>query len=105
MASCARHKSRHRDRRQADALALTIDLPAKTVTVGSYGTVPIASDPNGDRLVYLAKPGSTFGLSSGTINRITGAASVSTTPPGGQLKSKLKFRAVRGAGLMVQRFS
>jgi hypothetical protein len=57
-------------------IALKVDLLAKTVTAGSYGTVPILGDTDGDTVAFMATKGSTAELSSGTLNRITGAVGV-----------------------------
>jgi hypothetical protein len=58
-----------------DVLSVTIDLVAKTVTVGSRGAVPIVSNPDADTEVFT-EPGSREGVSTGTLNRFTGAASI-----------------------------
>ena len=64
-------------------LVLTIDPDARTVTVGSYGTVPILGDPNGDMVAFMADKENTDKensyVSTGTINRLTGVASVHIT--------------------------
>ena len=57
-------------------LSLVIDQAAGTVTVGSYGTAPILSQPDSDAVVFMAQPGSVAGVSTGSINRFTGVASV-----------------------------
>jgi hypothetical protein len=57
-------------------IALTIDLRAKTATVGGYGTVPILGDSDGDTVVFMTNKNSIVGVSTGTINRITGVASI-----------------------------
>jgi hypothetical protein len=63
-------------------IAIRVDLLAKTVTIGSYGTVPIVGDTDEDivafaavRLGWLDKdsPDRVFG---GSINRVTGVVSV-----------------------------
>jgi hypothetical protein len=65
-----------RDVSEDYTISLTVDLTAKTVTAGSYGTVPILDGIDGDTVVFMANKGATHGLSSGTLNRITGAVSV-----------------------------
>ncbi len=57
-------------------LAITVDLRAKTVTVDSFGTVPIVGDTDGDTVVFMVDKKSTSQVSTGTLNRITGGASV-----------------------------
>ena len=59
-------------------ITLTIDLDARTVTVGSYETVPIMGDPNADTVAFMADKENTDNsyVSTGTINRLTGVASV-----------------------------
>ena len=64
-----------RDTSEDHTIALTIDLDARTVTVGSYGTVPILGDPNGDTVAFMADKKDIY-ATSGTINRLTGVASV-----------------------------
>ena len=59
-----------------DILSVVIDLAAKTVTVGSRGAVPIVSKPDADTMVFIAEPGSREGVSTGTVNRFTGVASI-----------------------------
>jgi hypothetical protein len=59
--------------------ALTIDLQARTVTVGSWGTVPILGDADGDTVAFMKDKNdknSIAEVSTGTVNRITGAVSV-----------------------------
>ncbi|MFZ1183022.1 MAG: hypothetical protein WAO14_06515 [Pseudolabrys sp.] len=64
-------------------VVLTIDPDARTVTVGSYGTVPILGDPNGDMVAFMADKENTDKensyVSTGTINRLAGVASVDIT--------------------------
>lgn len=57
-------------------LTLTIDLRARTATVGSYAPVPMSSKSEGDTVVFQAEPDSTYGVSTGTLDRFTGAASI-----------------------------
>jgi hypothetical protein len=68
-----------RDTSEDYTIALTIDLDARTVTVGSYGTVPILGDPNGDTVAFMTDKKNIYGVSTGTINRLTGVASVHIT--------------------------
>ena len=57
-------------------VALTIDFDEKTVTVGSYSPIPIMSDVNDNTVVFMTNERARPGVSTGTINRLTGAASV-----------------------------
>ena len=59
--------------------SLAVDLAAGTVTVGDYEPVPIVSDQN-DTVVFMAKLEWTKGVSTGTLNRITGKASMHIIP-------------------------
>jgi hypothetical protein len=58
-----------------DVRVLTIDLSAKTVTVEGYDTVPIMGEPD-DMVVFMADRRQAFGVSTGTVNRVSGAASI-----------------------------
>jgi hypothetical protein len=57
-------------------IALTIDLNAKTATVGSYGKAPIVGGVEGDILVFMTEKRGTYGISIGIINRITGVTRI-----------------------------
>jgi hypothetical protein len=57
-------------------VAITIDLEAKTVTVGSYGSAPIFGNRSGDTMFFMAAKKSRYGVSTGSINRLTGVATV-----------------------------
>jgi hypothetical protein len=59
--------------------SLAVDLAAGTVTVGNYEPAPIVGDRN-DTVVFMAKPEWTVGVSTGTLNRITGEASIHIIP-------------------------
>ena len=56
-------------------LAVSIDERARTVTVGSWGTAPITGNSENDTVVFM-NLGSSPGLSTGTLNRFTGVASI-----------------------------
>jgi hypothetical protein len=56
-------------------VSLAIDLQAGTLTVDGYEPVQIVDD-RGDTVVFEAKPETKTGVSTGTLNRITGAASI-----------------------------
>jgi hypothetical protein len=62
------------------ALSLAIDQRAGTATVDTYQAIAIPSkaDSSGDTLMFMAnpKPGSTTGVSGGTLNRRTGKTSI-----------------------------
>ena len=57
-------------------MSLTIDHEAGTVSIGTYGSAPIMSKPDDESVVFMAKPGSIAGVSTGVVHRFTGAASV-----------------------------
>jgi hypothetical protein len=58
------------------SLLVTIDVRAETVTVGSYEPVPMVGKPDRDTVMFTAKPGSSVGVSAGTLNRMTGETSI-----------------------------
>jgi hypothetical protein len=66
-------------------LSLVIDQAEGTVTVDNYGTVPILGQSD-EALSFMAKPGARDGVSTGLINRFTGAAWVHIISPYGLLK-------------------
>jgi hypothetical protein len=60
-----------------ETLSLAIDLRAGgTVTVEGYEPVGIFGDYAGERVEFMSESGSGEGVSAGSINRITGAASI-----------------------------
>ena len=62
-------------------LSLAIDMNARSVTVEGHEPVPIMGDAKGDTVVFIADPGTIAGVSTGTLNRITGAASIHIISP------------------------
>jgi hypothetical protein len=58
--------------------SVVVDTEKKVVTVGNYLPAPIAGDASKDTIVFMAAQPSSdeYGFSSGTLNRITGAASM-----------------------------
>ena len=46
------------------------------MTVGDYGSAPISGDPKEDTLSFMADGKSSYGVSTGNINRLTGVAGV-----------------------------
>ena len=62
-------------------LSLAIDMNARSVTVDSYEPVKFLGDIKGDTVVFMADPGTIAGVSTGTLNRITGAASIHIISP------------------------
>ena len=56
-------------------VSLIIDRDKKTVTVGDYPPVKLLSDEK-NAVVFMPSPPSDFGVSTGTLNRITGEASI-----------------------------
>jgi len=58
-----------------DSMALTIDLRARTVTVGGFGTARISHEDQ-NTVVFIANPEATIGISTGTLDRITGVVNM-----------------------------
>jgi hypothetical protein len=58
------------------ALPVRIDLQAGTVRVENYEAVPFMGPPEDDTVAFIAKPETKIGVSTGSINRITGQASI-----------------------------
>ena len=65
------------------SLPIAIDVETKSIKVGTYDLLPLMGDPKDDTVGFLAKPGSKYGVSTGTLNRVTGAASINFLPPEG----------------------
>jgi hypothetical protein len=57
-------------------MSLTIDHGARTASVDSFGSARIVTNPDNEFLLFKAEPGSVMGVSTGTVNRITGDVSV-----------------------------
>jgi hypothetical protein len=64
---------------------MTVNLDAKTVIVDSYDPVPIESAKDIVEFSAVGTTTSSYGVSSGEINRISGAASVRINTEGGLL--------------------
>jgi hypothetical protein len=58
------------------ALSLAIDQRAGTATVDTYQAVAIPSKLDNDTLMFMANRALTTGAATGTLNRITGKASI-----------------------------
>jgi hypothetical protein len=58
------------------SISITVDIAARTVTVGSYGTVPILGDLHADTVTFMKNKDTLAEASTGTLNRLTGVASV-----------------------------
>jgi hypothetical protein len=54
---------------------VTIDLGARSVTIGSWVSAPILGDAKGN-WVHILADRKNYGVSTGSINRITGAVDV-----------------------------
>jgi hypothetical protein len=66
--------------------ALVVDADNKIVTVADYEPVPIVGDAFKSTLVFTASPPTNiYGVSSGTLNRLTGAASIHIIDDGLQI--------------------
>jgi hypothetical protein len=58
--------------------SIVVDTEKKVATVDNYAPAPIAGDASKDTVAFMAAhpPSNEYGFSSGTLNRITGAASI-----------------------------
>ena len=56
--------------------SLSVDLERKTIIVDDYERVPLVGDPSINLIVFGLSPPTTFGVRRGTLNRVTGTASV-----------------------------
>ena len=56
------------------SFSVIIDMDKKSVTVDEYE--PVELDRSGNTVTFLASPRSNYGVSTGTLNRITGEASI-----------------------------
>jgi hypothetical protein len=65
-------------------LSLVIDTDKKTVTVDDYTPVQLLADEK-NRVVFMPRPASGYGVSTGTLNRITGEASIHIIKDGLQI--------------------
>ena len=65
--------------------SLSVDLERKTIIVDDYERVPLVGDPSINLIVFGLSPPTTFGVRRGTLNRVTGTASVHIVKDGLQL--------------------
>jgi len=68
------------------SLSIVIDQQAKTIKVGDYDPLPFLEhpyDPQHSTVQFTAGLESKYGVSSGALNRTTGAASIHIHPTGG----------------------
>jgi hypothetical protein len=56
--------------------SLSLDLERKTIIVDDYEPVPLVGDPSINLIVFGPSPPTTFGVRRGTLNRVTGTATV-----------------------------
>jgi hypothetical protein len=56
--------------------SMAIDLESRAVTIQGYDPVPMFGDTSRETVAFMARPGSLGGVSTGTLNRMTGATSV-----------------------------
>ena len=61
---------------QPSTFFISVDLERKTIIVDDHEPVPLAGNPSIDPIVFGLSPQTTFGVRSGTLNRVTGTASV-----------------------------
>src|SRR5436190_576674 len=72
---------------EREILSLKVDLEDGAVTAGHYEPVPIFGETTTDTIAFLAQPGSSAGVSTGTLNRATGVASIRILTPSDGLRS------------------
>ena len=65
--------------------ASPLDLERKTIIVDDHEPVPLVGDPSINPIVFGLPPQATFGVRSGTLNRVTGTATVHIIKDGLQL--------------------
>jgi hypothetical protein len=71
---CSRaFESRSRSGRAAELL---IDEAARVVTVDGHAPLSILGEPDSESVYFQADPKSNFGVSTGSVNRVTGEASI-----------------------------
>ena len=58
------------------SFSVIIDMDKKSVTVNDYEPVELLGGPSANTVAFLASQGSNYGVSTGTLNRITGEASI-----------------------------
>jgi hypothetical protein len=56
--------------------SLTVDTGRKTITVDGYEPLPFRENPQSNVVVFMPTEPAGFGVSTGTLHRITGEASV-----------------------------
>jgi hypothetical protein len=64
------------DRGESRVISLVIDEAARVVTVHGYAPVSIISEPDSESVIFDADPKSNFGVSTGSVNRVTGEAQI-----------------------------
>jgi hypothetical protein len=69
---------------ESRVLSLAIDLRARTVTIEGYDPVPLPEPSDDDKVVFV-NYGATVGVSTGAVNRKTGALWVHIIPRDGGL--------------------
>jgi hypothetical protein len=60
--------------------ALIVDTDRKTVTVDDWPSVPFLEDPSKNVIAFWPNPPREYGVSTGTLNRITGETSIHILP-------------------------
>jgi hypothetical protein len=61
---------------QPSTFFLSVDLERKTIIVDDHEPVPLVGNPSINPIVFGLSPQTTFGVRSGTLNRVTGTAAV-----------------------------
>jgi hypothetical protein len=66
----------HKDAEEPWTFSLIIDSDKKTVTLDDYAPVELLEDTSGNTVVFKSSTPSDWGVSFGTLNRVTGEARV-----------------------------
>jgi hypothetical protein len=61
---------------QPSTFSISVDVAQKTIIVDDYEPVPLVGNPSINPIVFGLFPQTTVGVRSGTLNRVTGTASV-----------------------------
>src|SRR5262249_34123015 len=70
---------------QPSTFFLSVDLERKTIIVDDHEPVPLVGDPSINPIVFGLPPQTTFGVRSGTLNRVTGTPTVHISKDGLQV--------------------
>jgi hypothetical protein len=70
---------------QPSTFSISVDVAQKTIIVDDYEPVPLVGNPSINPIVFGLFPQTTVGVRSGTLNRVTGTASVHIVKDGLQV--------------------